>query len=653
MLHIFLCVAAILVSQVGAAKSPGCATNIVPTVEYLPNVPGCSHVVALSPELQPQCFFPAVPQPADALLIPSGAVVTWGADGSSYPFYVPWHIGTLIIAQNAVLRLVNSSGIRPDVCLDVQGILEVLGVVNPYNRYTGTPPSLGYWDQNNAMPYPFMSNCTGILSGGFAPRICGAGTVSVHSGGFLRVGGYYASLWSTVAVGLGGHLQLEESSFLWGEVNNHGRVTVQVGAHFLGQLNNYANAEMQFVLWENFDRGAITIVNFATLSLDGPMRGYESAVVVNHGNMLVGLNLRQAYYDLDLDFSLVNDGNVTAAFSTRFNGVVSNAGAITANGTNVFFSQYQSDGGELIHINGGSFTFGSGAGVDPVTIPPACDVEARAEMLTTGETITHAKTGARSMPCVGVNLTCPDGFCCFDGSCIVSQCGQFGICCAEPCDVYHTGAYCGIYAERHIRRNTCRRALMIQRFGGPAFFERVKQTVRSSSAIAEEIRHVSTSTRRKAVARASPARYSFFGISIIRGDGSGSVLISEPMHLVGTIVVKSGGRLFSMTERRASIAFGAGSLEAKAGGQVAVGIESSLAEGIRVLVRDGGRLFVPRFGDVSVGNASVTIEHGGHLHVDGTIRVEKVTGRPQQLCLRGELRGEGLFRDDTGDAFSC
>ena len=286
----------------------------------------------------------------------------------------------------------------------------------------------------------------------------------------------------------------------------------------------------------------------------------------------------------------------------------------------VYGSAYFSLNGTTRMLNGGSFQFGSGSGVDRHDIKPCDDTPFP-------ESIEYHKThnSVKGIPCVNdtdceaqeccspshmcepctCNSTspCPNGGCCnSDGTCYASACYFDDLfCCGPgvPCEAYQGAVYCGGYA-RYQEERRCQSYLKLEPIPP----------------------HVALKMKVKAGLVQVTRRYSFLG-GVIDGDGTGSIVATEPLELKDHVTLRRAN-LFAMTEFGEPPFVGGGTLHVVDRGHLILGLDSVLREDGHIIVGHNGRMLIPRHGQLLVANHSIRVAaRTAVVQVDGRLTLGK------------------------------
>lgn len=623
------------------------------------------------------CFFPNPPSTTDVVVFPAGKYV-WNLTFADD--YMPLMVKGIVIDAGASLELLNTGGLSASDCIHVAGHLKLQG---DFEYYGSTPPEYETWQL--AGHDAGTADCRWSLNGGFAPRICGTGPVRVGNGGVLNITGFRATVWSEVLINEGGLFDIGNAGSVFGNIYSNGTLeATSRGTYY---------APSQVFIGGGVYSSSVAAIRNAQCFTIAPVNG--TCLLYNYGLMtlLGSVPYRVEIYNfatlnITIDYgmtayvqSIFNLGQVWAYQSEQFQWmqgtsflyvtVTFNAGTFYADAVYVNLETSQSEGGTYITVHQGQFYFGNGAGEDPMAAVP-CDHDARVELLS------KASAGGSGQTCNGTsgNLDsgCPTGECCFLGNCIPNKCGNEAgdyVCCPLQCFTYMWSGYCGVYTgsldaatgletvQHHAAEGTsgtCQHDLMTARFGDARVQRLTEEIVRLGKNRDERRKHHrddGASTPRLATLKPTASRYSFFGASVIGGDGTGSVELNSAAALRGTITVARGGVLHSAVEHRSTPFVGGGQIVVERGGKFVAGLSATFTNGFSVDVREGASFFIPKHAAVALTNATVSVARGAFFQIDGLFTVGDAAPRPvggrvdTLLTLCAPLRGQGAFVSDV------
>lgn len=582
-----------------------CGTEL-PTPTIVLN-PSCNSNVLSA---DPNCWSPKqLPVAQDIVLFPAGSTALFPWLGVAY---TPFRVRSIIVPSGARV-VMNNIAVVVDECFYVNGDL-VLNVTDSLTSGSTVPlppdPSV-----------PENTDCA-LLPAGFTPRICGPGHMVVS--GSVVLAGYYSSLFTKTTILPGGSLLAHDGGFIWGNVTNYGAITTSGYVYIHGFIYNQASGVADFSMlafdkWAQYfvesppilleNRGKMTFRRemHGTLSMaaDGSVGTYKAALL-NYGEVLFiptppsGVVLDNNMV-VDGDFDLFNFGTVTFKNNYYYgfsgSGNFINRGTFIADAMKVSLSTYHSVGGTLVTTNEGSFSFGSGS-IDPATVK-LCTMTRHATRPADEEPV-EAKP-----PQVPVRSA--------DGGC------------------WWYGEFC--YAAPYL-------------WAPPMVRKRQPKLRLGSNAIDVELRAIVAAVR---LPSPCSKRYSFED-SVIEGDGTGSVVSTLPVEVVGTLKVNRGGKVYWLAEHHHTPTFGGGRVAVSRGGELHLGIEADLSAGGSIEVGKGGILSIPRHATVMISNHTIDIAFGATVNLDGKLSIAANAG-PVRNC--GTLRGVGKLTVADVEKFSC
>eukprot|EP00760_Papus_ankaliazontas_P032617 PhM_4_TR5907/c0_g1_i1/m.7647 len=483
--------------------------------------------------------------------------------------------------------------------------------------------------------------------------------------GTVTLSGLYASLFAETTVATGGKLIVGSGGFLWGNLTNHGTISGSGVVYMHGALYNFGSATfgtLRFDSWARtfnptatpvmmYNEGNLTIndngeellVSTEAFYPKDNTTGSYGAKFVNHGTMFIlSAGMAGTYVDL------FNFGSVTFSYKVASSyyvlGSSLNMGTFTAVGCDVYLNDYISSGGHLVTEGHGTFHMGNAAGVDEKTVR-ACETKQKDKLRHIAFGVSRANNAGNTTACSD-NSQCASGQCCQDNVCQPSNCpnggrygGGFPICCSNNafCGASSHGPYCGGRSFVWEMNLDCLDTI--------DFVDRYEADI-----VKKMFARLPEHKAEPGLPTFGAARYSFRGNSVVRGDGTGAVVITEPVEFRDDVVVSHGGTLRTIFEGGAVPFRGDATLHIKSQGSLVLGVRATLDRRTRVNVHEGGLVRVPRFNHVHLmhDEANFHVKAGARLHVDGALLVQSNgDGKKHVATHCGELKGTGNILGDV------